>query len=201
MPNRIRKAREERRISAVALAGKLQVHPSTLTNWEAGRRQITPDKLIELADILGFTADYLLGRDSPQVPLTEPVDKESLRAMHGQPIWTVSHGWMLVNVVEKAFVLNDRSLIPFNEVNEPIYAVPPAMSLSLRGISKPLNINSILDSARVWVEPISSDTDLAAELRGWYIIYDKRLIQNEFGVRFYLDTYGVKWLAFRDCLD
>ena len=46
MRNRLRKAREERRISAPELAEKLQVHPSTLTNWEAGRRQITPDKLV-----------------------------------------------------------------------------------------------------------------------------------------------------------
>jgi len=39
------------------------------------------------------------------------------------------------------------------------------------------------------------------ELRGWHHLYEKRLVQNEFGHRFYLDTYGVKWLAFDDCFD
>ena len=201
MPNRYREAREERGISAVTLAEKLQIHPSTLNNWEASRRQITPDKLVELADILGFTVDYLLGRDTPQVSLTEPIDKEALRVMHGQPVWTAAHGWMLVNIAENAFVSKNLRLIPFDEVNEPIYLIPPAMSLSLRGAGKPLSITNILESDRVWVEPIALDIDLAAELRGWYIIYDKRIAQNEFGNMFYLNTYGVKWLAFRDCMD
>jgi len=201
MRNRFKEAREERGLSAVALADKLQVHPSTLNNWEANRRQITPDKLVELADILGFTVDYLLGRDSPQVSLTEQIDKEALRVMHGQPVWTATHGWMLVNIVENAFVLKNLILIPFDEVSEPIYLIPPAMSLSLSGVGKPLSMTAIFESDRVWVEPITLDIDLAAELRGWYIIYDKRLAQNEFGNRFYLNTYGVKWLAFRDCFD
>ena len=30
-------------------------------------------------------------------------------------------------------------------------------------------------------------------------LYEKRMVFNEFGHRFYLDTYGVKWLAFDDC--
>lgn len=43
MQNRLREAREPQRISAVELAKKLEVHHSKLTNWEAGRRQMTPD--------------------------------------------------------------------------------------------------------------------------------------------------------------
>jgi len=65
------------------------------------------------------------------------------------------------------------------------------MSLSLRGTGKPLSIKNVLEMDRVWIEPITSDIDLAAELRGWYIMYDKRLAQNDFGNRFYLNTYGV----------
>ncbi|MCL2775007.1 MAG: helix-turn-helix domain-containing protein, partial [Oscillospiraceae bacterium] len=200
MRNRFREAREERRFSAVALAEKLGIHPSTLTNWEAGRRQITPDKLVELADILGFTIDYLLARESPQVSLIEPVDKKALRAMHGQPVWAAAHGWMLVNIVENAFVLKNLRLIPFDEVQEPIYFIPPALSLSMRGVGEPLRLDDVLSGDRFWVEPITADNDLAAELRGWYSIYEKRLAQNEFGNRFYIDTYGAKWLAFRDCI-
>ena len=44
-------------------------------------------------------------------------------------------------------------------------------------------------------QPISSDSDLRRELRGWYQAKD-RFVQNEYGNRFYLDTYGSKWLAF-----
>jgi len=202
MRNRFREAREERRLSAVALAEKLWIHPSTLTNWEAGRRQITPDKLIELADILGFTVDYLLGRDAVHISsLIEPIDKKALCSMHGQPVWVAAHGWLLVNIVENAFVQKNLTLLPFSEVQEPIYIIPPAFSVGLRGIGEPLGLDDVLSSDRVWVEPITSDTDLAAEMRGWYCIYKKRLAQNEFGSRFYIDTYGVKWLAFKNCME
>ena len=33
------------------------------------------------------------------------------------------------------------------------------------------------------------------ELQGWYHVKD-RFVENEYGNRFYLDTYGSKWLAF-----
>jgi hypothetical protein len=56
-----------------------------------------------------------------------------------------------------------------------------------------------MEQDRVWLEPVSTDTDLAAELRGWYVRHEKRFVQNEFGSRFYLNTYGAKWLAFNDC--
>jgi len=200
MQNRIREARKTRRLSTTELAEKLNVHQTTITSWESGKRQITADNLRQLADILGFTVDYLLGRDSEQVKLSDPIDKSALPALHGQPVWTAIHGWMLVNNVEKAFVLNDLSLIPFEKINMQLYMIPPTLSVSLRGVGKPLDMDGVLSYERIWLEPISPDLKLCDELRGWYSLYEKRLVQNEFGIRFYLDTYGVKWLAFTDCL-
>ena len=49
------------------------------------------------------------------------------------------------------------------------------------------------------MEPITLVIELSVELRGWYHLYEKRLVQSESGHRFYLDSYGVKWLAFEDC--
>ena len=95
-------------------------------------------------------------------------------------------------------MLKNLSLLPFGEVNEPIYLIPPVLSLGLRGAGEPLSVEAVLESEHLWVEPITSDTDLAAELRGWYSVYEKRLVQNEFGNRFYIDNYGTKWLAFRE---
>ena len=196
MRNRFKQAREERGLTAVRLAEILEVDPTTISNWEAGRRQVTPDNLLRMADVLGFTADYLLGHDFIPVSQTEPVPIESLRALHGQPVWTAAHGWMLVNGSKSSFVLHDLSLLAFDEVQEDIYIIPPALSFSLRGAKKPLAIEAVLEREKIWLEPISSDPSLAAELRGWYHLYDHRLAANEFGNRFYLNTYGVKWLAF-----
>ena len=201
MQNRIKEAREQRKLYATQLAEKLQVHPSMLNNWEAGRRRIPSDKLVQMAELLGYSIDYLLGRESLPAVYTEPVDKKALPALHGQAVWTARHGWMLVNIGEKAFVLSDLSLIPFDEVNQPIYTIQPSMAYSLRGVGAPLCIEKLLNAERVWVEPVTSDTELAAGMRGWYFMYEKRLVQNEFGNRFYLDNYGVRWLAFESCQD
>ena len=200
MRNKIREAREVKGISANELAGRMQIHPSTLLNWESGRRQITADKLMQLADILGLTVDFLLGRDSAQVPLTESVDKSVLITLHGQPVWASIHGWMLVNAVKNEFITRNSVLIQFDDVVEPLYLIPPVLSFSLRGTGKPLCVDHVLERSRIWLEPISPDPDLAAELRGWYDLREKRFVQNEFGNRFYICNYGVKWLAFDNCL-
>ena len=199
MQIRLRQAREEKNISAVDMAEMLGVHPSTVVNWESGRRQITPNKLFQMADILGFTVDYLLGRDCVSVSQTEPVDRAVLQTLHGQPVWSEAHGWMLVNILKASFILHDLSLVAFDEVKTKLYLIPPALSISLRGAGKPLRLDDLLKQDRVWLEPISSDTDLASELRGWYVRHDNKYMQNEFGSRFYFNTYGVKWLAFGDC--
>ena len=93
MRNRIRQAREDRGISAAQLAEMLQVHPSTVANWEAGRREVAADNLVKLADILGFSTDYLLGREVVDVSQIETVAREALPVLHGQPVWTEPRGW------------------------------------------------------------------------------------------------------------
>jgi len=104
---------------------------------------------------------------------------------------------MLVIIIKSAFVSHDLSLAPFDDIQEYIYIVPPMMSNSLRGMGKPLSLNAITERETVWVEPVTSDISLGSELRGWYHKHgDWRLVENEYGHRFYLDVYGVKWLAF-----
>ena len=202
MENRIRQARKARGLSAQQLADMLEVHPSTLNNWESGRREILANNLITLADMLGFSVDYLLGRDVLAFSQTEPINKEALKTLHGQPVWTQSHGWMLVNIVESAFVACDLSLMPLDDIQDDIYIIPPALSNSLRGIGRPIDLNMIAKCERVWVEPITTDVILGSELRGWYRMNNNgRLVENEYGNRFYLDAYGVKWLAFMDCIE
>ena len=201
MRNRLRQAREERGISATYLAEMLQVHQSTIANWEAGRREITSDNLMKLADVLEFSTDYLLGRDIISTSITAPVAKDALPILHGQPVWTESRGWMLINHAKSAFITHDLSLIPYDEIREDIYLIPPALSNSMRGIGKPLALGELTAHQMIWVEPITTDIELGAELRGWYRMHDGgRLADNEYGHRSYLDSYGVKWLAFKEAI-
>ena len=200
--NRIRQAREARGISTNQLAEQMNVHQSTISNWESGRRDVLSGALLELSIILEFSVDYLLGRDIITPPQDEPVDRNMLGMLHGQPVWTASHGWMLVDIVKRIFISCDNGNIPFDNIGDNLYLVPPAMALSLRGIGKPLAPEMLADCGRVWVEPVTTDVRLGAELRGWYRLHDGgRLVENEFGNRFYLDNYGAKWLAFKECID
>jgi len=199
MRYRFAQARKEAGLTLAELAAKLDVNKTTVSNWESGRRQPTLEKLTQISEVLGVSIAYLLGVDE-QVSWTEPVDKATLPIMHHRPVWIRSRGWALVNAVEKILLFADRSYLAFDDVSEPVYAVPPAFALGLHGAGTPLDPDNLLQRERVWVEPVTPDAELGAELRGWYKLHS-RYVQNEFGNRFYLDTYGVKWLAFAGCLD
>jgi len=197
--NRIAQARLDAGLSAKDLAEKLSVDTTTVSNWESGRRQLSLERLTQLAGLLGVGVAYLLGLDE-RISFLEPVSIAMLPVLHRTPVWTHSRGWALVNAIAGTLVFADKSEVIFAAVQEPIYTIPPAFSLSLRGVGTPLDTNNILSLERVWVEPISTDPDMAAELRGWYKPRGRRLVENEYGNRFYLDTYGAKWLAFESCL-
>ena len=197
--NRIAQARLDAGLTTSELAEKLGVDKATVSNWESGRRQLALDRLVQVAEILNVSVTYLLGLDEYVSP-TEPVSPASLFVLHRIPVWMRSRGWALVNSTKDVLVFADKSEMPFIEIQEPVYMVAPAFSLSLRGIGEPLDIAHIISSDRVWVEPVSADPELAGELRGWYHPSEQRFVENEYGQRFYMDTYGAKWLAYGSCL-
>lgn len=58
---RIRELRNERGISQKDLAGKIGVAQNTIAQYEKGTAKTSLDVLVNLADILKTTTDYLLG--------------------------------------------------------------------------------------------------------------------------------------------
>jgi transcriptional regulator with XRE-family HTH domain len=196
---RIAQARHDAGLSSKELAEKLGVDVTTVSNWESGLRQLTLERLKEIAVLLGVSASYLLGEDVI-ASHSELIDKAQLTTLHRTPVWSRSYGWSLVNTVSRTLVFADKRELSFDEVQEPLYAVPPLFAFSLRGVGKPLGLQELLSREKVWVEPISLAPELASELRGWYRMRKQRLVENEFGNRFYLDTYGATWLAFSDYL-
>lgn len=71
----------------------------------------------------------------------------------------------------------------------------PAFQSGSYPLEKPLTRSETENCSRIWLEPISKDETLRQELRGWYNVKN-RFVENDFGQRFYFDTYGNKWLAF-----
>ena len=201
MQNRLKNARLERGLSSSELSKLLNIHVSTLNNWESGRREINLDKLMQLAKVLDFSVGYLLGLEDPLQKISEPVSKEKLLGLHGQPIWSASLGWGLVNVVDRTFTLYNGQTASFNSVTDELFQLPPLFQFSLHGIGAPLSLDEVSASEKIWLEPVTTDIKLQTELRGYYYVYDNRLVQNEFSARFYFDKYGVNWLAFKDCIE
>jgi len=61
-PERLRAAREKRRLSQGELADRARFQASAISHFETGTRRPSFDNLRRLADALGVTTDYLLGR-------------------------------------------------------------------------------------------------------------------------------------------
>lgn len=61
-PERLRTARELRKLSQAQVAEKSGLQPSAVSHFETGQRAPSFENLKRLADALDVTTDYLLGR-------------------------------------------------------------------------------------------------------------------------------------------
>lgn len=173
----------------------LGVSQPTLSAWEGERKSPSIDKLELMADVYETSTDYLLGHTETHAPLSDGmVSPKTLPVLHGKPVWSPAYGWLLVNSIDQCFLQTDGTTILFADVNE-LYMAPPAYSEPSTPQKEPLTREEIPLLKEVWVEPISKDMVLRDELRGWYQ-FKERFVENEYENRFYLDTYGAKWLGF-----
>ena len=200
MSRQFKVARRMNHLKLNEAADKLGVSQPTLSSWESGRKTPTVDNLIKMADLYGVTTDFLLGRNNSK-PLKQegPISYQNLPAMHGNPVWSEKYGWMIVDAVSNQLIIDYETSISFADAGE-LFATLPAFSYTTAPVKTPIEHSDLQQFKEIWVEPISTDTHLKNELRGWYRVKD-RFVENEFGNRFYLDTYGAKWLAFIDFTD
>lgn len=195
MPRQFKLARQMNKLKATEAAERLGVSQPTLSAWEGERKSPGLDNLENMADLYEVTTDFLLGRtDHLQTNPSEPISQQLLPILHGKPVWTAKHGWMLVNAIDRILICSDGSMIPFSDTDDLLIA-PPQFATSALPQGKPLSRLELHEQREIWLEPLSRDAHLREELRGWYRI-KSRWAENEYGNRFYLDTYGAKWLAF-----
>lgn len=62
LPERLKKLRERKRLKQYVLSERCGLHPDAVRRYETGESKPTPDSLISMADELGVSTDYLLGR-------------------------------------------------------------------------------------------------------------------------------------------
>lgn len=195
MARQMKAARLFSKLTMVEAGEKLGVSQPTLSAWEAERKSPSIDALERMADLYGVTTDFLLGR--PEAVCHEPtesINTKLLSVLNGMPVWSERHGWMLVCAGEHRLQLSSGKSISFNDVGE-LYISPKAFASVVPPLEEPLDKSELVYQTEIWLEPISPDTNLRVELRGWYHI-SNGFAENNVGNRFSLDSYGAKWLAF-----
>ncbi len=195
MPRNFKQARKINKLKMTEAAAKLGISQPTLSAWEGERKSPSVEGLEKMADLYGVSTDYLLGRNEqggrdPSVPI--PI--ESLHIFHGKPVWSAQYGWLLVNAIDRILLASNGQTIPFSDCGK-LFASSQLFSEPALPDCPPLSLSEVKKREQIWLEPISPDSELRDELRGWYRV-QARFVQNEYGNRFYLDTYGAKWLAF-----
>lgn len=100
----------------------------------------------------------------------------------------------MVNAIEGELLFASGMRLSLADTVE-VYVLPLAFATPGAAVTMLLRRDELTGYDCVWVEPISMDTTLRDEFRGWYHI-KKRFVENEVWQRFYFDFYGAKWLAF-----
>ena len=59
---RVREFRTEKGLSRKELANRLGTLQRNISYWELGQRECSFDMLLKIAEVLGVSVDYLLGR-------------------------------------------------------------------------------------------------------------------------------------------
>lgn len=195
MPRRFKEARVMNNLKAVEAAEKLGVATPTLSAWESEKKSPPLDAIIAMAKLYSVSVDYLIGNDiHPIVNTLSPIPKNSIVLHHSRPVWVESRGWALVNSIEGTIILWNGHKESY--LDSKLFLNAPSYVDVLLPNSEPLLKHELDNFDAVWVEPISPDTELREELRGWYSIKD-RFAENEFGYKFYKDLYNSKWIAFK----
>lgn len=195
MKNKFRTARQLKKLKVIEAAELLGISQPTLSAWETGNKAPSVEGVEKMADLYGVTTDFLLGRADSEHSFDNMVslNKKLLPILHEKPVWSARHGWMLVDYA-KSHLIGCNIIIPLEKAEE-LFIAPPTFAESSMPNSEPLLRNELQYGLQIWVEPISADSSLREELRGWYRV-KHHAIENECGNRFSLDSYGAKWLAF-----
>lgn len=197
MQRKFKEARKLRNLTAATAAKEMHISSPTISAWEAGRKTPSIEGLEKMADLYQVTTDYLLGRPEPfsSDPSAE-LSPDLIKIFDGRPAWSDRLGWVLVNGPDCMVTKSDGTKVTL-EVAAPLRVAPLHFTTPRLPETNPILLSELHHHEQVWVEPISPDVQLRNELRGWYQVRGI-YVENSAGNRFLYDTYGSKWLAFKN---
>ena len=126
--NRLKQLRKSRKMKQAELADLIEVSSRTISRWEKGEREITSNKLGQLADHFGVSILYLLGHDTDNTfsdlitKVNEWADKRGLKQADPKIQW--------MRVTEEVGEIRDVLLKP-TKFTEPQAALKDAIGDTL----------------------------------------------------------------------
>lgn len=131
MSYRFREAREKAGLSAAEVARRIDVSQPAVSQWDSGAKVPSVEMLCKLADLYCVSTDFLLGPDelNDSIPRTDDIiPVQSLRCLHGKPVWDESCGWGIVNGILDYVIFMDGSKVILAETLN-LRAMTPAYSI------------------------------------------------------------------------
>lgn len=197
--------RRQKGLSMEEVCSATGIAPTSLKKYEDGGRFPARKTLQKLADFYGVDISFFNGADGSS--FAPKVTVNDLLRMNGEPIWYFgTKKWYLVNVKDKHIINSQGAKIEFDKINElylskePIYintvTIPTIQENGIEAPAIPLKPREILNLKQVYVEVISSDTNIAKQLSGIYDVFpDKRMVKKG-EIKFTFVNLNKTWLAF-----
>lgn len=170
---------------------------------------ITLPLLMRMADALGCSMDYILGRTENVKKMTQDtikainkIKKDDLIMYHGIPVWIkeeeLSTGqYVLVNTESGSFITTSGKKIKIDDYRGIIQTGPSPFELSFVDLSaKPIKLKDIKHDQRVWIEPLGAARFVRDEIVGWYM-YNKRMhvFRGDNDIVLPDKAYGMKYIG------
>ena len=80
--SRLEESRINKSLSQADIARKIGVTRETVSNWESGDKEPSPEHLRELALVLGVATDYLLGIEKTNTVPVKNLTDEDVKLLH-----------------------------------------------------------------------------------------------------------------------
>ena len=99
--NRIKECRINAKMSQKFVAVTLGIAAPSVSNWESGKTQPTPENLKRLAALFGVSVDYLIGRADEASMVLSTFERDLLFASRAADKRAREHALTLLNAHQK----------------------------------------------------------------------------------------------------
>jgi Zn-dependent peptidase ImmA (M78 family)/DNA-binding XRE family transcriptional regulator len=169
-PERLKLARERRKLTQKAFALALGWDPKTINRYESGEVEPAPPYIVAMAEYLAFPVNFFLGADVDP-PVEDAISFRALRAMPARDrhaaIAAGAFAFMVSDWVERRFELPVADVPEFKESGDPETAARMVRELWLLGEKPIRNVVHLLEAKGVRVFSLREEAECVDAFSTW----------------------------------